>query len=126
MEKLVDKALIHELTKRDVKHTAKDIVAIKRAPDGKIVFLERGNNTAGLTHIWQRHQTDFRRKGISLDQLPGLIMAAIVEGKPVGVQGRDRTIYDVDIDGTRYRIAISVSNNGYVISANPKSIDEEK
>ena len=48
-------------------------------------------------------------------------MHAIKDGKVVGTQ-RTRPIYEVMYEGKLQRVAISISNNGFIVGANPKSI----
>jgi len=43
--------LIAQLRAAGVKHNPDDILGIARLPDGKIVFLERGNSNSGWQHI---------------------------------------------------------------------------
>lgn len=47
-------------------------------------------------------------------------MKAVTHGKIVGYQGSGtgRPIYESMINGKKYKIAITVGNNGYVVGAN--------
>ena len=69
----------------------------------------------------ERHGVDFERRGISREQIPKAVIDAVKSGVPVGVQGRKpgRPIYEVDINGTKQRIAVTVGSNGFVVGANP-------
>lgn len=49
--------LIQELASQGIKHTPEDIVVIGRNPEGKILWLEKGNAKVGLEHIVQRYPT---------------------------------------------------------------------
>lgn len=118
---MLDQALIKELTTIGVNHTPEDIVAIAKLPDNKIIFLEKGRTRDGLIHIIDRHGSQFASHGISIEQIPTVIMAAVTRGVPVGIQGRDRIIYSVEFEGTIHNIAVSIGSNGYIVSANPKS-----
>ena len=44
-------ALITELKEKGIKFTEKDIIFITRDKTGQIVWLEKGNSSAGLEHI---------------------------------------------------------------------------
>src|SRR5690554_4601535 len=48
-----------EMAKNGVKFTQENILATTRTPSGQIVFLERGNSSSGLQHIFERHAIDF-------------------------------------------------------------------
>ena len=111
-------ALLDELEANGVKFSKDKIVSIFRDPDGKIVFLEEGNERAGLQHVL-RHADDFAKAGVPKEDIPDLLRTAITEGKVVGTQGRDRAIYEVVFDGVTRRVAISVSKNGFIVGANP-------
>ena len=68
----------------------------------------------------------FYGKGISNDQIPNYVLEAIHQGKVVGTQGKRNpwTIYEFTYNGKKQRIAVQVSNNGYIVGANPKSMKE--
>lgn len=111
--------LLHELAESGVKHTAEDIVRIaRRAADGKIIFIEKGNRKAGLRHILERHAEDFARQSFSSDEIPDIVIKAATEGTLVGYQ-RKRPIYEIETEGKKYYIAVTVGLNGFVVGANP-------
>jgi hypothetical protein len=116
-------ALIAELAQLGIKHNPERIVQIAKQADGKIVFLEEGNSDAGLQHILEKHSSQFADQGIDLDQIPDAIITALTEGKVVGYQGRKktRTIYEVNFDGKTQYISVTVSDNGYIVGANPRT-----
>lgn len=113
-------ALIKELEQNGVKFCRENIVEIGRDPDGKVVFLEKGNDTAGLQHILS-HSGDFANKGIPENEITSLVMKAVTEGEAVGTQGKDRTIYEVVHNGQTVKVAVSVGSNGFIVGANPTS-----
>ncbi len=43
-------ALIAELAQLGIKHTPEKIVRITKLPEGKIIFLEEGDDERGLQH----------------------------------------------------------------------------
>ncbi|RLC16801.1 MAG: hypothetical protein DRI57_10745 [Deltaproteobacteria bacterium] len=113
--------LLRELAKSGVRHTPEEIVRIaRRAADGKIIFIEKGNRRAGLQHIMERHAEDFARQGFSSDEIPDIIIKAVTKGTIVGYQ-RTRPIYETEIEGNRYHISVTVGSNGFVVGANPIS-----
>ena len=131
-EKAVDTAdeaekaqLLEELQAAKVKYNPAAIVKIARTKDGKIVFLEQGVGKAqskkpsGLSHIVEEHRNDFARKGIPEDQIPDAVMKAVIQGKVVGTTGRDRPIYEVELNGRTHHIAVTIGGSGYIVGANP-------
>jgi phosphoribosylformylglycinamidine (FGAM) synthase-like amidotransferase family enzyme len=50
-------------------------------------------------------------------------MMALREGKMIGYQGRKKTrsIYEVNFNGEVKYIAVTVSDNGYIVGANPRT-----
>ena len=115
-------ALITELNQASIKHTPEKIVRIAKQPNGKIVFLEEGNTEAGLQHILEEHLEQFADFGIEPDQIPDAVIAAVTQGRIISYQGRKKTrvIYEVIFNGKIQYIAVTVSNNGYIVGANPR------
>lgn len=116
--------LISELEQNGIKFTKEDIVFIAKDKTGKTVFLEKGNGSAGLQHILDRHEKDFLNKGLERNDIPKIIMKALTSGTKTGkTQGRapGRPIYVVEYNGTVYNIAITVGSNGFIVGANPAS-----
>jgi hypothetical protein len=112
--------LISDLAMRGIKHSPGNILEIGRTKSGKIVFLEKGNSAAGLKHILMRHEQDFVKAGYHPNQIPSVVMRAVVEGAIVGHSG-DRPIYEFVHEGKSRHIAVTVSDNGFVVGANPIS-----
>jgi hypothetical protein len=116
------KLLIAELKKAAIKHTPENIIIITQDPSEKIVFLETGkagDKGSGLLHILENHREDFLQRGITEEQIPDLIVTAISEGKIIGIQGKSRIIYQVEINGIIQYVSLEISHNGYLVSANP-------
>lgn len=121
-----NKALVDELVSSGEKCTPENIVAITKDSSGRIVWLETGNDRAGLNHIINEHGSQFHGKGISNEEIPNYVMEAIHQGNIVGYQGKKnpRTIYEFVYEGKKQRIAISIGPNGFIVGANPKSVKE--
>ncbi|MFM5981883.1 MAG: hypothetical protein ACKO9I_15215 [Sphaerospermopsis kisseleviana] len=131
-------ALLAELTEAGIKHTPDKIVKIAKQADGKIVFLEKGNGTivflekgkvtkraSGLAHILKEHKEDFARRGISEEEIPDAVIAAVTSGTFLGYQGTvepRREIYELIFNGKKQLIAVTVGDNGYIVGANPASL----
>jgi len=111
--------LITQLRAAGVKHNPDAILGIAKLPDGKIVFLERGNSNSGWQHILEKRRSNFADRGISEDQIIDAIMVAVTKGKIIGIQGKSRSVYEVEFNDSLYYISIEVSSNGYIVGANP-------
>lgn len=114
-------SLVNELRSSGIRFTEANIVYIGRDQTGKIVWLETGNNTAGLQHILNEHKTDFENVGISENQIPDAVMRAVTTGRIVGYQGtgQGRPIYEITFNGQTQYIAVTVGSNGFIVGANP-------
>jgi len=116
-------ALIAELQLAGIKHTPEKIVRIAKTRDNKIVFLEEGNASCGLEHILAK-AAQFAKQGIEFSEIPEVVIAAVCEGDIVGYQGikdKPRAIYQFTFKGETKYLAVSVSDNGYIVGANPRT-----
>ncbi|WP_353887592.1 hemagglutinin repeat-containing protein [uncultured Acinetobacter sp.] len=115
---------IEYLKNNSIKFNEKDLVSTIRAPDGKVVFLESGNEKAGLLHVLKAHQKDFENIGVKAENIPSVLMEAVKGGKIIGYQGKGtgRPIYETVINGEKRAIAISIGNNGFIVGANPTRV----
>jgi hypothetical protein len=57
--------LLDELVNSEVKYNIDDLVAITKTAEGKLVWLEKGTETAGLEHIITEHGIDYANIGIA-------------------------------------------------------------
>lgn len=121
----MEEDLIRQLQQTGASFTREDIVFITKDSTGQIVWLEIGNETAGLTHIIERHLDDFTRSlGLSKEDLPGFLKDVVSNGSVVsnmpskGGTGFNR-VYD--FDGSYYTVT-AIGNNGFIVTAfpNPK------
>ena len=112
---LKPQALMDELAQSGVKYTPEDVATVVKTPDGKLMWLEKGNGSSGLKHILDGHATDFANRGIN--DIPGFLNKTLQEtpfniGK--GIQG---PFADFMINGSNYRIVYGA--NGYVVTFFP-------
>ena len=121
----LDKELMRELAESGVKYNVDNVVRITKNSDSRIVWLEKGSESAELMHIIKEHGSDFANKGIAQNKIPNYIINAVNKGKIVGYQGRGtgRPIYEFVYNGTIQRVAITIGNNGYIVGANPVSLN---
>ncbi len=120
------KALIDEVISNGDKISPDKVVMITRDPNGRIVWLEKGNDNSGLQHIINEHGHEFNGRGISNEDIPDYVLEAVYQGNIVGSQGKinPRTVYEFVYNGVTQRIAVQVGSNGYIVGANPKSMKE--
>ncbi|GAA3657817.1 hypothetical protein GCM10022237_17330 [Nocardioides ginsengisoli] len=113
-------ALIKELEAAGTKFDPEAIVTIFRDAEGRIVFLEKGTDRAGLAHIIGRHGPEFAAAGVPEAEVPTLLQRALEAGRIVGHQGKGtgRPIYEVLFGGKTIRVAITVGTNGFIVGAN--------
>ncbi len=112
-------SLVNELRSSGINFTEANIVYIGRDQTGKIVWLETGNDTAGLQHIVKNHKSEFEANGILENQIPDVVMRAVTTGRIVGYQSPTRPLYEVTFNGKTQHIAVTVSSNGFIVGANP-------
>ncbi|MGV8004085.1 hypothetical protein QPK14_18970 [Photorhabdus temperata subsp. temperata] len=117
----INQQYLKEMSKNGVKFSPGNVLRAEKLADGKIVFLEKGNSSAGLQHIVERHANDFAKIGVSESQIPNIVMDAVSKGKIVGYQGKGtgRPIYEITINGQKQRIAVTTGSNGFIVGANP-------
>ncbi|MEA4824345.1 MAG: hypothetical protein VB111_09570 [Clostridiaceae bacterium] len=110
-----DSNLIDKVLERGYKISREKVISIMQLEDGRIIWLEEG----GLKHILERHASQFTDINIATSDIPSVIMQALQVGDYVNMQGT-REIYRIFYKGKERYIAISVSNNGYIVGANPR------
>lgn len=111
--------LIAHLKIQGIKHNPESIIEIAKNQKEQIIFLEVGNSKSGLQHILEQHEADFLRRGISKDQIPKLVITAVTQGTEIGIQGKSRTIYEIEFNGVTQYVSVTIANNGYIVGANP-------
>jgi len=78
--------LMKELEESGEKYSGKDVIFVVKQQNGKLAWLEEGNDGAGWKHI-KRHIKDFREQGIDdEDSIVDLLREAILTGKMIGYQ----------------------------------------
>lgn len=121
------KSLIDEVISNGDKISPDEVILIGRDNNGKIVWIEKGGDSSGLQHIINDHGKEFNGMGISNSDIPEFVMEAVSQGNIVDYQGKKeprRPIYEFEYNGDTYRVAVQVSENGYIVGANPRSMKE--
>lgn len=114
-------ALIAQAAAAGLKIDPTQVVYIDRAPDGRIIWLQRGDQRSGLGHLLRAERIkNFTDIGVAPADIPGLAVRAVTAGTLLGTIRRDDAVYDVDIGGGQHRrIVVIISDNGYIVSAYP-------
>ena len=107
--------LMDELAASGVKYNLDKVVSVKKDANGKLLWLEIGNESSGLTHILEGHKNNFVSREVYdvvefLDEL--------LETEPY-VTGSNRrgAFSEYSFDGNNYRVAYGT--NGYIVSFYP-------
>ena len=116
---------LNTLKNNMVKFNPENVMFTHKMPDGKVVFLERGNSKGGLAHILRPKRTaQFVKYGIPPNQIFDAIHDAIKTNKIIRTEGitNPKKVFEVILDGQKKHIAIGISDNGYIVTAIPRSI----
>lgn len=92
----------------------------------RIIFLEQGNDCAGLQHIYKRHAKDFKNKA-DINCAEGIskyIEKVMKEYDPSDVKSSKRggihVIYKITNDNSYY-LHMGIGSNGFIVTAYPSS-----
>lgn len=108
---------MEELKNSGVKYTEKDVVLVAKNYNGKLLWLEKGNESSGLKHIEKRHQKDFGENTNVKD-----LLMKILPLKPLKHFSRKKgkklaDIYLYKKNSKLYLVAYG--DNGYIVSFYP-------
>ncbi|HHQ0978202.1 TPA: LXG domain-containing protein, partial [Listeria innocua] len=110
--KHLNKNLLDELATSGVKYNPEEVVMITKNLDGKLLWLEKGNNKAGLKHIVDGHAVDFEARGIK--DIPSFLNE-VLKNKPIKTgDGKNGPFANYLIKGVKYRVAYGT--NGFIVS----------
>lgn len=80
VKELARQEMINELTKAGVKFTKEDVIFVTKDKTGQLIWLEKGNDGAGLKHI-EKHSNDFMIKhGVDSSNLVYHIKSILEKG----------------------------------------------
>ena len=118
---------IKKLEEVGVKFNKDDVVFVTKSSDNQLVWLEKGNEIAGLQHIINRHKEDFFDfLGIYKSEIPAKIKEIIsswqiISKKIKNIKGRDG--YEVIYKKENISFLIAIGLNGFIVSAYPYEED---
>ena len=112
-----------------VKFNANDVLFVTKDKDNQIVWLEKGNNGAGLTHILNKHANHFlKMHNVSNKNIPGYINDIITKGsieysRILKKENRDCIEKLYSYNGKHYLLT-GIGTNGFIVSEYP--VNEKK
>ena len=60
-------------------------------------------------------------RGIAADEIPDLVIDAVTRGDLVEITPNGARVLDVEFNGVVQRLQVTVSLNGFIVQANPRS-----
>jgi hypothetical protein len=122
----VDPELVAEAQRQGLKISAERVMRIGRDQARRIVWLEDGDENAGMRHLMEAKRVrQFGGVGVAEADIVDLVFLAATRGKPIGVSGRDRIVFEIDFRGTTQRLAVTVGDNGFIVGAHPIPVDRK-
>lgn len=121
---LAKESMLDELKKVGVKYNADEVIFVIHDKTGQMLWLEEGNDGAGLKHILNNHAADFKKAfGVKPDEIGAFLSEVISQGivyknevKHInGIDGYER-IYKYK---TKYYLLVGIGLNGFIVSAYP-------
>lgn len=117
---MIGKELLERL--ENCKYNEEEIVFIAQDKEDNVIWLERGNENAGLVHIILNHKSDFENAyGINENEIALYLYKVVSEGNivcstPSIVKGGIDIIYEYD---SKYYTFIGKGSNGFIVTAFP-------
>lgn len=113
--------LIDELKKSGVKFTEEDVVMITKTKKNELVWLEKGNDLAGLKHITDRHAIHLKVKfGISKENIPSFVKDVFTNGIEINSKFKNGGYEKKYLYKGEYIIISGVGTNGFIVSIYPE------
>ncbi|MEM1370031.1 MAG: hypothetical protein AAGG02_18905 [Cyanobacteria bacterium P01_H01_bin.15] len=82
-----------------------------------------------LPHTYLMHYRQiksFEGRGINVDHIVDVVFQTSLKDKRVGPQRRSRGIYELQVDGKKEYISITVGSNGFIVGASPSKSSKIK
>ena len=74
--------MLEQLKNAGVKFNPDDVIFVTKDKSGQLIWLEKGNNNAGLKHIIKQHEKNFNDKlGISSQEIQSTIKDIVTSGE---------------------------------------------
>lgn len=112
--------LMNELKESGVKFTEENVVMITKTKKNELVWLEKGNESAGLNHIIKRHEKDFKNKfGVSKENIPITIKDILKNGTEISSKIKNKGFEKVYLYNGEHIVITAVGTNGFIVSVYP-------
>ena len=112
---LVDPALMEELSRSGVRYTPENVRMVTKDKEGKLMWLETGDDFSGETHILRRHKKELAQRGI--DDISS-VLKELISGEPLQKGANHRGRYAIfQYNGNEYKVIYGT--NGYIVSFYP-------
>ena len=119
--------LFAELRNARIKFAEENTVFITRDQIGKITWLEKGNDSVGLTHIQQNHASQFEKAlGVQKTDIPNFIKSVIENGKIVTSKPDNGGTNRKYLYKGNYFTVVVTGSNGFIITVFPKRKDKNE
>lgn len=120
---------INMLENAKVKYDKENIVFAIKDNNGRLYWLEHGNNSVGLKHIINRHKNAFNKAyGVKEKDIAGFIKNMILSGTIIAERQKIR-YGKVHIEQNykymgKYYTLNAVGTNGFIVSCYPINVEE--
>ena len=116
--------MLKPLIEAKVKFNADEVQFVTKDKSGQMIWLETGNDNAGLNHILKRHADDFSLKhNVSKENVVSHIKNIISEGNieysRIIKRGSHVGIEKLYLYNGKYYLLSGIGTNGFVVSAYP-------
>lgn len=127
---LVDPSLIAEMEKNGIKFNKDEVIFTVRDARGQVIWLEKGNSTAGFSHMQQRNHIEQLAKyfDVTTEDIPRLLRNMIRDGRIVSDVleirgGREIRNRVYEYNGNHIVLA-ALGSNGFLVTAFPNPTKE--
>lgn len=103
---------------RDVRdYPPEDVIMVTKSSNGDLMWLEKGNEEKGLSHILENHEKNFQDQGYGANDIPALLQT-ILGSEPIRVFPKNGGLEAVyHYNGHNY--TVGYGTNGYIVSFYP-------
>ena len=107
-----------------VKFNADDVVFVTKDKSDQLIWLEKGNDNAGLKHILNKHTDDFFAKhNVSKENIVSYIKEIVANGNieysRLTKRGNREGIEKLYSHNDKYYLLTGTGTNGFIVSAYP-------
>lgn len=116
--------MLKQLIDAKVKFNADNVLFVTKDKSGQMIWLEKGNDVAGLKHILIKHADDFHDKhNVSRENIAGHINNIIsngnIEYSRITKRGNHDGIEKLYSHKGKYYLLTGTGTNGFIVSAYP-------